>query len=129
MIGDGTLFYDIANTIILPSLTAVGGWFASVWRSKQKKEADVLDNVKQILELQKEYITEQQEVIAENKNMIKRLEAKLDRKSKSIRQANRCKYTNEDDGCPVLVCEEKFDESAPECSTCKYKQQPEYAES
>lgn len=115
------LLYHIALNIGLPTLTLFMGWFGNAWRSRQRKEADVLDNVQQILEMQKAYIAEQQGTIVETKAMNKRLEAKLDRKNRSIRQANRCKFTNEGDGCPVLVNEEKNEED--KCETCKYNQE------
>lgn len=108
---------EILSTIGVPILTAIGGWFASVWRNKQKKESDILDNVKQILEMQKAYIKSQDE-------HNRKLEAKLDDKRRSIRQANWCKFTNEGDGCPVLNHEQKVD--ADKCDTCKYN--PEDAE-
>lgn len=119
---------DIFVRVLLPILTLVGGWFAHLIRTKQKKEADILDNVKQILEIQKEYIEDQKkiiderdDVIWESKNLIKRLEAKLDRKSKSIRKANMCKFTNEGDGCPVLLQEEKNETDEFDCDKCKLK--------
>ncbi len=118
---DGNLGIELMQSVIIPVMTAVGGWFASTWRNKQKKEADVLSNVQQILAIQKSYIEEQQGTIVETKNMNKRLEAKLDKKNKSIRQANRCKYTNEGPGCPVLESEEKFDTCSNDCSNCELK--------
>ena len=116
---EATTIIDLLQNIVLPSFTAVCGWFASVWRTKQKKEKDVLDNVQQILSLQKSYIEEQAGTIKESKDINKRLEAKLDKKNKSIRQANKCKYTNEGDGCPVLTSEERFDDCQADCKTCK----------
>lgn len=118
---NGDLLIGIAQTVILPTVTAIGGWFASIWRSKQKKEADILDNVKQILELQKAYIEEQANTIKETKEMVQRLEKKLDKKSKSIRKANFCKYTSEGDGCPVLTQEEKCEQD--KCETCEYNKE------
>ena len=56
-----TAIIEIIERVGLPILTAVGGWFASVWRNKQKKEGDILTNVQQILEMQKQYIAEQDE--------------------------------------------------------------------
>lgn len=112
---------ELIQNIGLPVITAIGGWFANTWRTKQRKEADVLQNVQQVLALQKNYIEEQAAVITEAKNMNKRLEAKLDRKNKSIRQANKCLYTNEGDGCPVLNNEEKYDNCNADCSNCTLK--------
>lgn len=110
---------DALERVFIPLVTLAGGWFAHLFRTKQKKEKDILDNVQQILKIQKTYIEEQQGVIIESKNVIKRLEAKLDKKNKSIRQANRCRFTNEGEGCPVLVQEEHFDDL--DCDKCEYK--------
>lgn len=116
---------EILTGVGVPILTAIGGWFASVWRTKQKKEADVLDNVKQILEMQKQYIADQDEENRKTRDYNKHLEEKLDDKRRSIRQANWCKFTNEGEGCPVLNHEQKIDND--KCETCKYN--AEYADS
>jgi len=116
------ILLPILQGVVLPIITAVIGWFANVWRNKQKKEKDILTNVQQILTIQKEYIAEQQGTIVETKNMNKRLEAKLDKKNKAIRKANWCKYTNAGDGCPVLNEEEKNDDTIePVCNACQFK--------
>lgn len=114
-----SVIITIMQNIALPIVTAVGGWFASVWRTKQKKEKDVLENVSQILELQKTYIAEQDSENRKTRDMNKRLEAKLDSKNRAIRKANWCKFTNEGDGCPVLNQEEKND-GYNKCETCQY---------
>lgn len=115
-----TAYYiDILQTIGLPVVTAVGGWFASIWRTKQKKEKDVLENVTQILELQKKYIADQDKENKKTRDMNARLEEKLDNKRRSIRKANYCKFTNEGEGCPVLRHEEQTDDK---CETCKFNQ-------
>ena len=106
---------SILKDIGIPILTAVGGWFASVWRNKQKKEADVLTNVTQILEMQKQYIAEQDAENKKTRDMNRRLEKKLDDKRESIRKANKCKFTNEGDGCPVLEHEDFLDEKCKNC--------------
>ena len=113
---------DIFVKIILPILTLLGGWFGHMFRTKQKKEQDILTNVQQILEMQKQYIAEQDEENRKTRDVNKRLEAKLDGKNKSIRKANWCKYTNEGDGCPVLNEEEKHD-GPDKCDTCKFNTQ------
>ena len=112
---------EVLKDIILPAFTAVVGWFASVWRSRQKKEADVLTNVQQILGLQKEYIASQDAENKKTRDMNARLEKKLDDKRRSIRQANWCKFTNEGDGCPVLNHEQKID--GDRCETCQYNKE------
>lgn len=103
------------ESFILPILTAVAGWFTAVWRNKQKKESDILTNVTQILEMQKQYISEQDAENKKTRDMNRRLEKKLDDKRESIRKANKCKFTNEGDGCPVLANEDKIDDRCKNC--------------
>lgn len=86
-----------------------------MFRTKQKKEQDILSNVQQILTMQKEYIAEQDADKKKTRDMNARLERKLDDKRESIRQANKCKYTAEGEGCPVLNHEDLLDEK---CKTC-----------
>lgn len=111
-----TIVIDIAERVLLPILTLVGGWFAHLFRSKQKKEADILQNVMQILDLQKKYIADQDAENKKTRDMNARLERKLDGKRDSIRQANKCKYTAEGDGCPVLKHEDELDEKCKNCN-------------
>lgn len=118
-----TALIDGFERVLLPILTLLGGWFGHLFRSKQKKESDILDNVKQILVLQKAYIEEQAGMLKETKDMNRRLEKKLDRKDRSIRRANICKFTSEGDGCPVLDSEEKFETDY--CADCTYNKKEE----
>lgn len=117
-----TIVIDMAERVLLPILTLAGGWFAHLFRSKQKKEADILQNVMQILDLQKKYIADQDAENKKTRDMNARLERKLDGKRDSIRQANKCKYTAEGDGCPVLKHEDELDEK---CKNCNLKQNAE----
>ena len=110
---------DFLESFILPIVTALIGWFTAVWRNKQKKEADVLTNVTQILEMQKTYIAEQDAENKKTRDMNRRLEKKLDDKRESIRKANKCKYTNEGDGCPVLANEDRVDDRCKDCNLNK----------
>lgn len=110
-----TVVLDLAERVLLPILTLFGGWFAHLFRSRQKKEADILQNVTQILDLQKKYIADQDAENKKTRDMNARLEKKLDDKRDSIRQANRCKYTAEGDGCPVLAHEDLLDERCKDC--------------
>ena len=107
---------SIITEVGLPIFTAVAGWFASVWRTKQKKEQDILANVQQILQMQKDYIADQDAENKKTRDMNARLERKLDGKRDSIRQANKCKYTAEGDGCPVLKHEDELDEKCKNCN-------------
>ncbi len=107
---------EIIERAVLPILTLLGGWFAHVVRTKQKKESDILDNVRQILEMQKQYIAQQDEENKKTRNMNARLEKKLDDKRESIRKANHCKFTSEGEGCPVLKHEDELDEKCKNCN-------------
>lgn len=113
-----TIAFDIIERVFLPILTLLGGWFGHMIRTKQKKEADVLDNVKQILDVQKAYIERQDTRYRELEEHYHTAERKLDNKRASIRKANKCKYTNEGEGCPVLAHEEQLDDK---CKNCEIK--------
>ena len=114
---DNNILLILLEKVGIPVLTLVGGWFVGLYRSKQKKEADILDNMKQILTLQREYIASQDAENKKTRDMNARLEKKLDDKRESIRQANKCKYTAEGDGCPVLIHEDVLD---AKCLNCNY---------
>lgn len=113
-----SIFIELLKDVGIPVLTLLGGWFGHMFRTKQKKEADILDNMKQILQVQREYIASQDAENKKTRDMNARLERKLDDKSASIRQANKCQFTAEGDGCPVLNHE---DELAEKCKTCELK--------
>lgn len=119
---DTTGYVEILRDVGVPILTLIGGWFAHLFRSKQKKEQDILANVQQILQMQKEYIADQDAENKKTRDMNARLEKKLDDKRESIRQANKCKYTSDGEGCPVLSHEDYLDEK---CKTCKLKEHAE----
>lgn len=106
---------DVAERILLPIITLLGGWFGHLIRSKQKKEQDILANVQQILQMQKDYIADQDAENKKTRDVNMRLEKKLDDKRESIRKANKCKYTAEGDGCPVLKHEDYLDEKCKNC--------------
>lgn len=123
---EGSLFIEIAEKVGLPTLTLVIGWFGNVWRTRQKKEQDVLTNVTQILEMQKQYIKDQDDENKKTRDINKRLEAKLDKKNKSIRQAFKCQYSTMGDGCPVLNEDDKSDPCQEDCANCAIKQEHEH---
>lgn len=114
----GTIILDMMRDVALPVITAIIGWFASIWRSKQKKEKDVLENVTQILDMQRKYISDQDEENRKTRDLNRLLEKKLDDKCESIRRANHCRYTAEGDGCPVLAHEDELDD---QCKRCELK--------
>lgn len=119
---------DITKTIALPILTGFLGWVYSKYRNKEQKESDIIANFNAMRDADREFIEEARidlkaarTDLLESRNMNKRLEAKLDRKSKSVRQANKCKFTMEGDGCPVLAQEEKNEYCYDvECSKCEH---------
>ena len=105
---------DVLSTVVVPIATAGLGWLGSAYRNKQKKEGDIMANFKQMMSIQNDFISglkanidERDAALLESKHVNQRLEAKLDRKDKSIRKANFCKFSNEGNGCPVLLQEEK----------------------
>lgn len=110
-----TAVIDVAERVLLPIITLAGGWFGHLIRSKQKKEQDILANVQQILQMQKDYIADQDAENKKTRDMNARLEKKLDDKRESIRKANKCKFTAEGDGCPVLKHEDYLDEKCKNC--------------
>ena len=109
---------------VLPIVMGVVGWLGSAYRNKQKKENDIIANFQLMRDADKEFMTDLKTELVESKNMRKRLEAKLDRKNKSIRKANSCPHTIEGDGCPVLNQEEK-NEQIYDCDTCEHHVKPQ----
>ena len=114
---------------VLPVLTALIAWLANAYRNKQKKEHDVLDNVQRIIDLQNAHILKSEQALEKSDKQNQRLDAKLDRKNKSIRKANNCKFTNEGEGCPVLnqeeINEKIYDEGCRLCEHHPNKQEGE----
>ena len=106
---------------VLPIVTLILGWLTSSYRNKQKKENETITNFQLMRDADKEFMTDLKNELVESKNLRKRLEAKLDRKNKSIRKANNCPHTNEGDGCPVLnqeeINERVYDEG---CRLCEH---------
>ena len=87
-------------------------------------------NFKQMMSIQNDFISglkanidERDAALLESKHVNQRLEAKLDRKDKSIRKANFCKFSNEGNGCPVLLQEEKNCGEHHEnlCDNCEHR--------
>jgi hypothetical protein len=112
---------DLWMQIALPVVTALVGWFTNAYRNKQKKEGDILDNVQRIIDIQDAHIKKSEQALEKSENLNKRLEAKLDRKSKSVRAANKCKFTSQGGGCPVLAQEEKNEDIYDvNCTKCEH---------
>lgn len=118
--GETSILSEILQNIGLPLITGIMGWYGSMWRSLQRKDKDMLD-------IQKKFIEEQQGTIEETKKMNKRLEDKLNKEYKCVRQARKCKYSNVGDGCPVLLLEERYDNDTV-CEDCKLKKEVQNAE-
>lgn len=112
---------DILKSVALPIVTGFLGWVYSKYRNKQEREKDILDNVQRIIDIQDAQIKKQEQIQKKSDNLNQRLEAKLDRKNKSIRQANNCPFTTEGDGCPVLAQEEKNEHCYDlDCARCEH---------
>lgn len=109
---------DILVNFALPIMTALIAWFGNAYRNKQKKESDVLDNVKQIIDMQKDYISSQNENQKVTQSMLSAMQKKYDYKASSIRKAYNCKVPSEE--CPVLIHEGKI-KTQTECDMCEYK--------
>lgn len=108
----------------LPVITAILGWLGSAYRSKQKKESDTIANFQAMRDADREFILECRADLKESRDMNKRLEAKYNRKCKSVRAANKCKYTIEGEGCPVLIQEEKNEYIYDtDCNKCEYQKE------
>ena len=121
---------DVLSTVVVPIATAALGWLGRAYRNKQKKEGDIMANFKEMMSIQNNFITglktnidERDAALLESKHVNQRLEAKLDRKDKSIRKANFCKFSNEGNGCPVLLQEEKNCGEHHEnlCDNCEHR--------
>lgn len=111
---------EIIEKFLYPILAGFLGWAYSSYRNKDQKESDLLANIKKIISLQDDHISKAEKSLARSESICTRLEAKLDRKNKSIRKANSCPHTNEGDGCPVLA-QEELNEHIYEldCSNCE----------
>lgn len=112
---------ELLKSVALPVVTGFLGWVYSKYRNKQEREKDILDNVQRIIDLQDAQIKKQEVALNKANNVNQRLEAKLDRKNKSVRQANKCPFTTEGDGCPVLAQEEKNEHCYDlDCAKCEH---------
>lgn len=105
---------QVMTDIVVPAVTAAMGWAASSWRNRQRKEADVLSNVRQIIELQRGCINEQTETLSRFRATVERLERRLESRDRSIMKGRICAHVRIDDDCPVLtdVAEENAKEDA-----------------
>jgi hypothetical protein len=108
--------------IALPVVTGVVGWATNAYRNAQKKESDIISNFQAMRDADREFIEECRKDLKESRNMNKRLEAKYNRKCKSVRAANKCKFTDKGEGCPVLAQEERNEHIYDaDCSKCEHQ--------
>lgn len=110
--------------ILLPIVMAILGWVTSAYRNKQKKEKDILDNVKQLLEMKSEHIEQCKEELKEMRTERdierverKKLEEKYDHKVKAVKEAYDCE--GDTSKCPVLA----YDKNHYPCETCEYRKE------
>ena len=112
---------DLWLQVALPVVTGIVGWAGNAWRNAQKKESDIIANFQAMRDADREFIEECRADLKEARDMNKRLEAKYGRKCKSVRAANKCKFTSEGDGCPVLAQEEKNERIYDaDCKDCEH---------
>ena len=112
---------DLWVQIALPIVTSMVGWATNAYRNAQKKESDIITNFQAMRDADREFILECRADLKESRDMNKRLEAKYNRKCKSVRAANKCKFTSEGDGCPVLAQEEKNEYIYDvDCNRCEH---------
>lgn len=110
--------------IITPILMLVVGWLTNAYRNKQKKEKDILDNVQQVIDIQKEHIKQCKEELNEmqaeravERAERKKLEDKYDHKVRAVKEAYDCE--GDTSKCPVLV----YDKNHHICETCEYRKE------
>ena len=115
----------VVEKVVYPTIAGFLGWIYSKYRTRQEREKSILDNVQVVIDMLSTQLAKMEESQKKSDNLNQRLEAKLDRKSKSVRQANKCPYTTQGDGCPVLAQEEKNEHCYDiECARCE-KHNPE----
>ena len=84
---------DLIAQIAAPVATGLLGWFTNAYRNRQRRENDIIDNIKRILDIQDKKIEAQDARIVS-------LEQELKEFQWIVRQAYEC---NAGDGaCPVL---------------------------
>lgn len=96
---------DLLVEVGLPIITLLLGWLTSAYRNKQKKEKDILDNVQQVIDIQREFINKQNEDLS-------KLEKKFNSKTRAVKAAYDCHIPS--NKCPVLISDAK----EHECDTC-----------
>lgn len=116
---------DILIDFLLPLITLGFGWLGSAYRNKQKKGADILDNVQRILDIQDKQIEKQSNFIKGYEKKMDALEKKYAHKVSAVRKAYKCPHPNAD--CPVLKHDAKWDDSLcnNDCANCEFNKNPD----
>lgn len=106
---------ELLNSFVLPVITLIVGWLSSAYRNKQKKEKDILENVQQIIDIQKAHISASSQIQKE-------LEIRLDLKSRAIRRAYECDHFRSGQNCPVIKHEEENENilATLPCDKCEH---------
>lgn len=120
-----TIYYEFAMeniliNFILPVFTALIAWLGTAYRNKQKKEKDILDNVKQIIDIQKEFISKQEETIKQTTQRLAVVDKRQAHKAAAVRKAYNCTIPSE--SCPVLQYDAMGADSEciGNCDKCKH---------
>lgn len=115
---------DVLIDFLLPIITLAFGWLGSAYRNKQKKSADILDNVQTIINMQTQQMERQSRVIQRYEKQQDVLDRKFAHKVASVRKAYKCPHPNAD--CPVLRHDAKWDDNLcnNDCSQCEYNRNP-----
>lgn len=116
---------DVLIDFALPLLTACLAWLGSAYRNKQKKGADILDNVQRILDIQDKQIAKQSKFIQGYEKKMSALERKYAHSRSSVRKAYKCPHPNAD--CPVLRHDATWDDNLCnyDCAQCEYNRNPD----
>lgn len=115
---------DVLVDFALPLLTAGIAWLTAAYRNKQKKGADILDNVQRILDIQDKQIEKQSNFIQGYEKKMAALEKKYAHKTSAVRKAYKCPHPNAD--CPVLKQDAKWDDNLCnyDCAQCEFNKNP-----
>lgn len=107
--------------VVSPIVGGVVGWLGNNVATKRKKESEIIANFQAMRDADRVFIEECRADLKESRDINKRLEAKYNRKCKSVRAANKCKFTDKGNGCPVLAQEEKNEHIYDiECVDCEH---------
>lgn len=120
-------FIELLTSVGIPVFTALIGWFGAIYRTRQKKQADILDNMNDIIDQQRQYIERQQKTIERVDEKLERIGIKVDAKKKAIRKAYGCDYYRQGNDCPVLIEDDKNEDERMRvaCEQCPHNDDDE----